>query len=419
MISGTVTGIVVARAYGSAGRGEIALVTALYSNIGTIFTLGIEVAAVYLIGKRVESPDSVAATVRLLSFVLGLAGGGASVGLALALSHRFPESSEQLVLLSASAAAPLVASVAMQGHLIGVGRLAEVAWLNALRGVLTLFGVVTVVVIGTSPAVALMTYSLSEYVVLVATFAVSVRASSNSVVGSFSCRIARRLTTYGLSGHVGTILQGVNYRLDVILLGAIAPLTQVGRYSVAVVIIELLWVLPLILKNFVSQRIASSDTDRGTAVAIVTLKLCLGVSAVAGLGMALTAPLLVPVVFGPDFRPAVKLIWILIPGAISMAAYQNMMNDLVGRGHPRVKSLTAIVGCVATVSLDLIFIPRYGALGAAIGSSAAYCLTLAVTVPSYRRITGIPYGSWVPTRADAKAACGSLNLRRGGTPRGS
>jgi O-antigen/teichoic acid export membrane protein len=48
---------------------------------------------------------------------------------------------------------------------------------------------------------------------------------------------------------------------------------------------------------------------------------------------------------------------------------------LYGRGSPGLNSIVLGVGLVITVVLDLLLIPRFGALGAATASTAAYLCT--------------------------------------------
>lgn len=409
MVSGLVTGIAIARLYGPDGRGEVSLVTAIYGNAAIVLSLGIDTAAVHLVGRRAESTADIAGAVRRLAGWLGLCAGIASVSITSALSHRFAESSMAIVLGAATAAAPLVAATVLQGHLIGLGRLVEVAWLNALRGPFTLAAVFVAGATDWDASAVLMMYGASEYAVLVATWAVWWRGGVRFTRGSRM--VTRRLLKYGLASHLGTVLQGMNYRLDLVLLGALVALSEVGRYSVAVVVVELLWVLPLMLKNFVSQRVAASSGPASNAVALASLKLCVAATAVGAAVLAVVSPLVVPRVFGAEFASSVILIWILLPGALAMALCMNMMNDLVGRGHPRVKSWSALAGCAVTLAVDIPLVPLWGAAGAAIGSTTAYLVTFAVAVPSYRRITNTRMRDWLPASADVKGWSSSSRNR--------
>jgi O-antigen/teichoic acid export membrane protein len=61
---------------------------------------------------------------------------------------------------------------------------------------------------------------------------------------------------------------------------------------------------------------------------------------------------------------------------------------LYGRGSPGLNSIVLGIGLVITVVLDLLLIPRYGALGAATASTAAYLCTDGMLVGLLLRLSG-------------------------------
>jgi O-antigen/teichoic acid export membrane protein len=77
---------------------------------------------------------------------------------------------------------------------------------------------------------------------------------------------------------------------------------------------------------------------------------------------------------------------------------------LYGRGTPGLNSLVLGAGLVVTVVLDVTLIPRYGALGAAVASTAAYLSTdalligllLRLSTPAPRHRPAVPVGEGTP-----------------------
>ena len=61
------------------------------------------------------------------------------------------------------------------------------------------------------------------------------------------------------------------------------------------------------------------------------------------------------------------------------------MNHFAGRGMPAVTLWTPCAGLVLNVGLNLAVVPRFGMQGAAITSSAAYVLMLAVGLGAFLR----------------------------------
>jgi len=85
-----------------------------------------------------------------------------------------------------------------------------------------------------------------------------------------------------------------------------------------------------------------------------------------------------PLLFGKDFQPAVVPACLLLVGLAVEGAAAVASAYLWGAGRPGANSVGMGVGVVITIALDLLLIPRYGASGAAIASSAAYLATAGV-----------------------------------------
>ena len=110
----------------------------------------------------------------------------------------------------------------------------------------------------------------------------------------------------------------------------------------------------------------------------------MAVLASAGLASAILLPLagvahwLVPLVFGTGYRGAVPLLWILTPGAVFLACGQVVGDLLRGRNRPIVVAQAQGLAAVLTMILLFTLLPLMGVAAAAIASTVAYGLALAV-----------------------------------------
>ena len=113
----------------------------------------------------------------------------------------------------------------------------------------------------------------------------------------------------------------------------------------------------------------------------------------AGLAAAILVPLavvaswLVPLVFGPAYRGAVPLLWILTPGSIFLACGGVVGDLLRGRSHPSVVAWAQGLAAIFTVVLLLALLPVVGVYGAAIASTVSYGIALGVML---RRLLRLP-----------------------------
>jgi O-antigen/teichoic acid export membrane protein len=217
-------------------------------------------------------------------------------------------------------------------------------------------------------------------------------------------------TRFGVRAWGADLLQLVNYRLDIFLVGALATRSDVGVYSIALSVTALAWVLPSALQNVLFPRTAdlhaASEAGEVTVAesdALVQRALRHGVLLVLPTA-AIVAVLLVggvPLVYGSRFDRTVTLGLILVPGVVLLGVGKIASAVISGRGFPQYSLYTGFVDLPVTVVLYVVLISAYGVTGAAIASSISYALTTALALFFVHRATGLPVGrSLLPTRGD-------------------
>jgi O-antigen/teichoic acid export membrane protein len=203
--------------------------------------------------------------------------------------------------------------------------------------------------------------------------------------------VTRALFRFGLVGYLSFLTYYLVIRLDTFLVNIFANATQVGFYSVAVSLAETIWYISAAAATVLAPRVAAAATESDETTGLVS-RVVLGMSMLAALALAIVAPLLVRVLFGAAFQPSVAGVWLLLPGVVALGNARVLSSYLLGRNRQVVDLVASIAGVVATVVLDLLLIPRYGFAGAAIASSIAYGLTLAVDL------------GWVVTHSSLRAS---------------
>lgn len=181
----------------------------------------------------------------------------------------------------------------------------------------------------------------------------------------------RSVTAFGLKGHVANLLQFLNYRLDMFIVSIFLGPAAVGIYGVAVSLAELLWFLPDAVGFAVFPRTASGNAavrTVGWRYAVVTI----AATAAGALLLAAVAPAAIVTIFSPAFMSAYPALLALLPGAVLMSGAKVLANDILGRGYPQYNAITAGIALTVTITLDVLLIPSYGIVGAAVATSLAY-----------------------------------------------
>jgi O-antigen/teichoic acid export membrane protein len=189
-------------------------------------------------------------------------------------------------------------------------------------------------------------------------------------------RLGREICGYGMRGQLGGLLSLVNLRLDVAILGALAGPGVLGVYAVASKYAELLRLPGLALNYVLYPAFARSNRRDARIRTRALLPRAAGLNVLAAIPLALAVAMVLPLLYGRDFRGAVVPALILLAGQLGEGVAGLVGAYLYGVRRPGLNSLAIGVGVVVTVVGDLLLIPRYGAVGAAVTSAAAYLITV-------------------------------------------
>ena len=164
-------------------------------------------------------------------------------------------------------------------------------------------------------------------------------------------------------------------RADKIMIGEIAGNVELGIYSVAVLIAEVLYFIPAtvsssIFPSIVEAKELSEDLFHTRLQHFYNIMAFLAY--VVALPLTLIAEWLIPFLFGSVYAKAgpmlVGLVWagMFINLMIARSCYLTAMN------LTRLHFILDFLGCVLNVTLNLLLIPRYGAMGAVVTSLISY-----------------------------------------------
>ena len=411
--------LIVARELGPEGRGHVALLTAVALLLGNLATAGVQEANANFAAKDPSTRRALATNSLLLALVLGAIAAGALALLLWAVPDAVGDDTSRKLLWATVAFVPLII---LEIYLLYLAQ-ADYAF------------VVTNVAMLLAPAVAFTGNALFALTdVLTVRNAIAVwlagQVASTTLLVWFVARrlagfgradlgLARRSLGFGLRAYVGRVMQLGNYRLDQWLLGAISGTRALGLYSVAVAWAEALWYLPTALAAVQRPDLVRSDTRTAGERAARVFRGSILVTAISAVLMIALAPFLCTVIFGEPFRDSVGQLRVLVLGAFGMVAAKLLGNALVARGRPGLQSVAVGVGFIGTVVLDVLLIPPFAGMGAAIASSVAYTAGGATMAVIFVRLLGPRYRDLVPSGSDVTWVAGqlqSLSRRRGVRP---
>ena len=172
-----------------------------------------------------------------------------------------------------------------------------------------------------------------------------------------------------------------NQAIDYVVIRSFLPFAELGRYAIAYQIAGLLQQILIVISAFLLPKFSAllargREAELREVVERLTPYLLLAFNTAAAVGIIL-APAVVPLVFGADFAGAVAPLGVLLLTA-GLAAVFSVLNPLlVAHGVLWPVTRGVILAVTLNVLFDLVLIPRYGLLGAALATLIAYCVTTA------------------------------------------
>lgn len=365
--------LIIARALGPDGRGEVAFLMTVSLLSATVATFGVQQASGNLAGTDPRVRPSLATN----SIVLALLNGVVASLIVVVLIALFPAVGAGLgpwLIGVALAGIPIqllrsyLAFLVMADYGFGASNL---SWLvgpvvNVVaNGVIAGFWHLTV---GSATIVWVVGQGLG-----VAILAWYVRARLAGY-GRPDVGLAVRTLRFGIKAHIGNVMLAGNYRMDQWFTGSISGARELGHYSVAVAWAEGLFFLPTALASVQRPDLVRSSSEQAAQRAAAIFRVAALLTVPIAVGLYLAAPILCGVVFGEQFRAATDDLRLLIPGAFGVVALKLLGSTLTAQGFPTRESISLGISFVATLVLDVLLIPRWGGEGAAIASSIAYSL---------------------------------------------
>lgn len=196
------------------------------------------------------------------------------------------------------------------------------------------------------------------------------------------------MTKYGAKVYFANMMLFGERKLDVFILNFFLNPAAVGYYSLATGIAEFLRYIPQTASLVLFPKIASSSKAQAKEY---TPKVCRHIIFLMTLGclvMGCLSELIINVVYGKAFLPALPVVWVFLPGMVFFAMTKVFLSDLLGRGKPMFATVASFVGVFSSVLLNFLLIPKWGMFGAAAAGVISYFLTAMVLFVFYIKVSG-------------------------------
>lgn len=385
------TVIAIARALGPEGNGQFAIAILLPTTLSRFLELGMSPANAHFISSDKVSAYTALKTSLLWSAKLvpiGLAIGGLSIWLA--SSQWFPGVPATTLWLALAVYPAMLVQAFIASIFQGLQDFKAYNLVLLLQPAITLVLSLLAIAAGLGTTNLMIdAYLAGVLITLVVSYVtlwrtIDKRASNKSSARAYGQRVGK----YALIIHIGTTLAFFNYRVDAYLLNLLGQTADVGVYVIATQMVEKLWLLSaavsVVMLPLLSQMSSAEDQRRRiTPLLYIWVSL---LTALAGIVTALIAAPAVSILFGEDYRPAALILQLLLPGIVAWSGVRVLAHDIIARGQPQLNIYMNSVVLAVNVVGNLLLIPHYGANGAAIATTIAYCFCALQMLFFYTRL---------------------------------
>jgi O-antigen/teichoic acid export membrane protein len=189
---------------------------------------------------------------------------------------------------------------------------------------------------------------------------------------------ATELSRYGGMQLIGGLSALLLYKTDIILVRYFRDSTAAALYNSAIVPAEYIWFVPAVMQMAFLQRTASlwasdqldainKQIRTGVKYALLSLSLF-------GVGLYTLAGPFLQLYFGPDYLPASSSLRVLLVGTFFFGISRVVNPVFQATGWLKYTEANTVLVLAVNILLNLLLIPRYGILGAAIATSCSYVL---------------------------------------------
>ncbi len=387
LVTNLATGVIVARALGPTGRGELAATLLVTQIAAWLFSMGSSEAISYHQAKNPEKGG------RLLTSWLVLTVPLAVVGIALTellLPVVFAAQTESAIDLARVylIVIPVIAyQQIFSGMLLGDH---DFLFYNVTRALYPMLAALVYAACLLFDAFSVEAALIANGVAMLIALLLSVQRSlRRHGLGPFDGPLLRRSLDYGLRAHLGSTAGLVNARLDLMVIPAFLTAASVGLYSIAINVTSIITTLTgtvALMALPVAARRGGSPRP-----VLLTLHAAMGISVALALPLLALAPWLLGLVYGSEFEAAAEATRILVPAAILGAGTNVLVAGLLASNRPLLVSAASGGAAFLTIGGLIVFLPIGGIVAAAIVTSVVYVVEFTALAVLYKRITRI---SW-------------------------
>ena len=378
---------IVARFLGPDGLGLFSMVTMLASIVSLVAGFGISGAIVKYVAEYKDDKNKLHALVSSGLITMTFLGMSSSIVffiLSDTLAGVFNMPSLSFLLKIYAPIFPfLLISEVIIGLFNGLREMKYYSFINTFQGVLTFSFILAFLFIGFGVEGALVGTMLAV-IASMGISAIVMRKFIHFTISNYK-KYTKKLTSFGSRLMGANSINLIQYQADSFLIGYFLTASDLGYYTTAVSLSRFFWRVPqsiqMITYPATSEYWSKDKRESLNKMIDKSMKYSACILLPVGLAVWFFAKDIVTFLFGDEFIYAVLPLQILLIGTvINGATSRPIGGSLAGAGRPDLDMIKVTVSAVVNVLLNILLIPHFGLIGAAVATTISLSLTSALSI---------------------------------------
>ncbi len=384
----TATGIITARYLGPYNRGLWSLLVEFPASLQSVNNFGFSPAIVYSVKTNKKEVSTI-----LSSFLwMAILTGSITVFLVL-ISNKIILTTilkgvQYQHLLIVTAICPFSLIILYFGSgLVSIDKIGTLNYLSILRGVFIFCGVFVILILFNAGLTGLVVvYTL---IIIVTALIFIIIVNKNVKLNfKFNTRLIKKAIPFARKAYAINMTGYLHYNIDKFLIAYFLTPTQVAYYSIAVGLVALLFYLPdsagfVLFPTLIDK--AKGDMQELSSIVCRNVMFLTTSGAVI---IFLFGHSIIDILYGKGYTPGFKAVPFLLPGIIFMSGYKILARYFMSINKHEILAVISAVCLVLNIVLNILFIPRYYILGAALSTTLSYSLSFVLVLFLFARTTG-------------------------------
>jgi len=205
---------------------------------------------------------------------------------------------------------------------------------------------------------------------------------------SWDGSVGRGTLEFGAKSYIQTLAAHLHYRIDLYLIALLLTPEQVAFYSIAVNMTNPILQIPDAIGTVIFPKLAGSSDAAAHERTAITCRHTLFATIIAAIVYAGVGSQLMLLFYGQRYSPAIPPMFMMLPGIIMISLYQILSRNFTSRNKQQINIAAAGVALAVNATSNLILIPRFGIIGAALSTAISYSLAASILLVVFLRESG-------------------------------